>query len=134
MRRDARETLSCLVHVEIIFFSMPTPAATARSYSSGTVAESCSAMPVEFKQRDLVVRAAALLLAGDDLADFAGDVLLADQSLGQRHIDLAVRPALADVVDENPRALQDARIELLVARSCRRRARRCACRARSIRP
>ena len=26
--------------VEIIFFSMPTPAAIARSYSSGTVAES----------------------------------------------------------------------------------------------
>ena len=26
--------------VEIIFFSMPTPAANARSYSSGTVAES----------------------------------------------------------------------------------------------
>lgn len=27
-------------HVEIIFFSMPTPAASARSYSSGTVAAS----------------------------------------------------------------------------------------------
>ena len=27
-------------YVLIIFFSMPTPAATARSYSSGTVAES----------------------------------------------------------------------------------------------
>src|SRR4029453_18063422 len=35
--------------VEIIFFSTPTPAETARSYSSGTVAESCSAMPVESK-------------------------------------------------------------------------------------
>jgi len=33
--------------VEIIFFSTPTPAATARSYSSGTVAESCKAMPVD---------------------------------------------------------------------------------------
>jgi hypothetical protein len=27
-------------YVEIIFFSMPAPAASARSYSSGTVAES----------------------------------------------------------------------------------------------
>jgi len=35
--------------VLIIFFSTPTPAASARSYSSGTVAESCSAMPVESK-------------------------------------------------------------------------------------
>jgi len=35
--------------VEIIFFSTPTPAASARSYSSGTVAESWSAMPVESK-------------------------------------------------------------------------------------
>ena len=36
-------------YVEIIFFSTPTPAATARSYSSGTVAESWSAIPVESK-------------------------------------------------------------------------------------
>src|SRR4029079_6961147 len=36
-------------YVEIIFFSTPTPAATARSYSSGTVAESWRAMPVESK-------------------------------------------------------------------------------------
>src|SRR5690242_4830729 len=38
-----------VAHVEIIFFSTPTPAATARSYSSGTVAESWSAIPVESK-------------------------------------------------------------------------------------
>ena len=35
--------------VEIIFFSIPTPAAMARSYSSGRVAESWSAIPVESK-------------------------------------------------------------------------------------
>lgn len=38
-----------VAHVEIIFFSTPTPAATARSYSSGTVAESWRAIPVESK-------------------------------------------------------------------------------------
>src|SRR5207253_2518471 len=32
-------------HVEIIFFSIPTPAAMARWYSRGTVAESCRAIP-----------------------------------------------------------------------------------------
>jgi hypothetical protein len=36
-------------YVPIIFFSTPTPAATARSYSSGTVAESWRAIPVESK-------------------------------------------------------------------------------------
>ena len=61
MRRD-RGRAQADRHVEIIFFSMPTPAATARSYSSGTVAESCSAMPVGVKECDLVVGAASLLL------------------------------------------------------------------------
>lgn len=44
-----RNAKASKAQVEIIFFSIPTPAASARSYSSGTVAESWSAMPVESK-------------------------------------------------------------------------------------
>ena len=45
--REARPRMT--VYVEIIFFSTPTPLASARSTSSGTVAESWSAIPVESK-------------------------------------------------------------------------------------
>ncbi len=38
--RDSGQMYPAVRQVEIIFFSMPTPAASARSYSSGTVAES----------------------------------------------------------------------------------------------
>jgi hypothetical protein len=101
--------------VEIIFFLTPTGSqgAFVLKRHRRRVLERYSS---RVKQGYLIVRAASLLPAGDDFADFAGDVLLADQALRQRHVDLAVGPALADVVDENARALQDARIELLVAR------------------
>ncbi len=49
----------------------------------------------------LVVGLAALELPADHLADLAGDVVLGDQALAQRDVDLAVRAALADVVDED---------------------------------
>ena len=94
---------------------MPTPAATARSYSSGTVAESCSAMPGGVENRDLVVVAPALQLAADHLADLTGEIVLRDQPVAERHVDLTVATTLADVVHEDPRALQDARVELLLA-------------------
>ena len=67
------------------------------------------------EQRYLVIGAAALLLAGDDFTDLAGNVLLAQEALGQRHVDFAVGPTLPDVVNKNAGALQDARIELLIA-------------------
>ena len=102
-------------HVEIIFFSMPTPAAIARSTSSGTVAESWSAMPVESKTVICSARLASLELAADHLADLAGDVVLRDEALAQRDVDLAVGDALAHVVHEDASALQEARVELLLA-------------------
>src|SRR5262245_41735226 len=67
------------------------------------------------EDRDLILALAALELAADDLADLAGDVVLGDRALAQRDVDLAVLAALADVVDEDAGALQDARVELLLA-------------------
>ncbi len=67
--------------LEIIFFSMPTPAATARSYSSGTVAESWSAMPVESNTVTWSSDCAPVELPRDHLADLARDVVLGDQHL-----------------------------------------------------
>src|SRR2546430_1746532 len=64
---------------------------------------------------NLVVGRPPLELAGDDLADLARDVALRDQAIRERHVDLAVGAALADVVDEDTRALEDARVELLIA-------------------
>ena len=67
------------------------------------------------EHRHLVVRLAPAELARDHLADLAGDVVLGDQAFGEGDGDLAVLAALADVVDEDARALQDARVELLLA-------------------
>src|SRR5262245_59614258 len=71
--------------------------------------------PCGVEHRDLVVALPALELAADHLADLACDVLLRDEALAQRDVDLAVRDALADVVDEQPAALQDRRVQLLLA-------------------
>src|SRR5205823_8728708 len=67
------------------------------------------------EEGDLVVRRTPFDLADDHLADLARDVGLRNQSLRERHVDLAVGPALADVVDEDPRSLQDPPVQLLVA-------------------
>ena len=102
-------------YVEIIFFSMPTPAATARSYSSGTVAESCSAMPVESKTVTWSSRWRPSSSPQITLPISPATSSSRDRALAQRDVDLAVRAALADVVDEDAGALQDARVELLLA-------------------
>src|SRR5918997_1048421 len=47
---------------------------------------------------NLALRGAAFDLAGYDLPDLADDVVLCDDALPQGDVDLAVRPALADVV------------------------------------
>src|SRR6476646_9978736 len=67
------------------------------------------------KQADLVVRGAASLAAGNDFADLAGNVALFDQAGAQRDVYLSVVAALADIVDEDARPLQDLGVELLVA-------------------
>ena len=101
--------------VEIIFFSMPTPAATARSYSSGTVAESWSAMPVESNSviSSSERRPCFLPVMTSPISPAMSSSRI--RPLRQRHVDLAVGAALADIVDEDARALQDRGLELLVA-------------------
>src|SRR3990172_7505697 len=71
--------------------------------------------PGRIEEGDVAVGEAARFPADDHLADLAHDVALLDQALGERHVDLAVRAALPDVVDEDAGALQDLRVELLVA-------------------
>jgi hypothetical protein len=68
----------------------------------------------------------ALLIARDDFADLAGNVLFAYEPLGQRHIDLAVGPALADVVDENAGDLIDVSVLHHVALSAQLEIRKAA--------
>jgi hypothetical protein len=63
MRRSFTFASGLAAYVEIIFFSIPTPAATARSYSSGTVAESWSAIPEESKRVFAQLLAAGFLLS-----------------------------------------------------------------------
>src|SRR5207342_3500526 len=58
------------------------------------------------EDRDLLGRLATLELPADDLADLAGDVVLGDEALAERHVDLAVGDALADVVHEDAPALK----------------------------
>ena len=79
------------------------------------MAESCSAMPVESK---------TVIWSSDWRPSSSPQITLpispamsssAMQALAQRDVDLAVRTALADVVDEDARPLQDARVELLLA-------------------
>ena len=72
-------------------------------------------MPVESKTVISESEVRPGLRACDHLADLTGDVAFGDQSLGERDVDLAVRAALADVVDEDPGPLEDARVEFLIA-------------------
>ena len=71
-------------HVEIIFFSTPTPAAYGpldlERHGRGVLQRD----PRRVEDRDLVVRLPALELAADHLADLAGDVVLGDQPLAER--------------------------------------------------
>ena len=55
------------------------------------------------------------LFAGNDLADTTSDVGLGYEPLRERHIDLAVGPALSDVVDEYAGILQQPPLQLLIA-------------------
>ena len=101
--------------VEIIFFSTPTPAASARSYSSGTVAESWSAMPVESKRVISASEVRPFFLPVTTSPISPAISCSCDQALAERHVDFAVVAALADVVDEDAGALHDLGIEFLVA-------------------
>ena len=69
------------VHVEIIFFSMPTPAATRALDLERHRRRVLQRDPGRVEDRHLVVRLASLELAADHLADLAGDVGLGDQPL-----------------------------------------------------
>ena len=112
----SRSSRAADAHVEIIFFSTPTPAATARSYSSGTVAESWSAIPVESKTVTCVVGLPALELAADHLADLAGDVVLRDQPLARAATLISPSSRHWRMSSTKTRAaLEDARVELLLA-------------------
>src|SRR3970282_573328 len=64
---------------------------------------------------DLLVRLATLELAADHLADLARDVALGDQPLPESDVDLPVGNAVAAVVHEDARTLQDRRVALLLA-------------------
>src|SRR6516162_9390221 len=52
--------------------------------------------PSRVKQGNFVGRAPALFLASDDLAYFAGNVLLMNEALCEGNVDFTVRPTLTD--------------------------------------
>ena len=101
--------------VEIIFFSIPTPAAIARSYSKGTVAESCSAMPVESNTVISLseVRPGFFPVITSPISPAMSSSLIIPCC--KRNVDFTIRAALADVVDENSGLLKNFRVKLLVA-------------------
>ena len=70
------------------------------------MAESCSAIR-SVEDGNLALASPPGLATGNDLANLPGDVLLFDQPLPQRDVDFSVSPALPDVVDKDPSALQD---------------------------
>ena len=99
----------------------------ARARSSGTVAESCSAMPVESKTvMSLVGRSGPRFLPADDLADLAGEVRL--RSSAPRDSGTLISPSVRHwrMSSTKTRARCRMRGRRAPARpSSRRRARRC---------
>jgi hypothetical protein len=87
-------------HVEIIFFSTPTPAANARRRRR-VLKRNASRV----KQSIFVVGAPALFLASDDLSDFANDVLLVNEAICEWNVDFAVCSALPNIVHKTTRCL-----------------------------
>ena len=110
---DAPET-ELSAHVEIIFFSTPTPEGIARSYSSGTVADRRSAiMRVESNSVTSSSERRPCFLPVTTSPIFRRRCpVRGDHTLGQRNVNFAVRTTLSDVVDENSGPFTDARIGL----------------------